>query len=461
MENTAKKSVFLIGEVTPLLPLGAPTIRDTLKVYFNHRLIFLRSKKESISSIATELMTHFQNSKIETIAKQEIVRKVFAIIDKYDTYKKTMYRDTDTQRRNEQKFVDLLNTQFDIVPKQNYHRNKNIPKKIEEAETLQLCDENSNTSDSVALGRRKVAVNVAQDCPFDDDNVEISNNTDDPDFETSLSKYQRSKFSITPAADEPGVIQKIINSPDVSSVLDRIGLSPPKFMLLCTAIAGEIGEDLNSCVLSTSTCYRRRKSHRNEIVTTIKDEFISTLTSNLVVHWDGKKLPDSTNDDIALRKKKVERLAIVVTGVDVMKIITIAKCEDGSGVDIAETVYEHIVNWSITEWIIGICTDTTATNTGCTNGSVILFQVLMEQNLLYFACRHHVFELVIGAIFIALFGETTAPSPDMFENFKSDWHKINQKSFKVSHLTDAIHLSLNTSKQSYCPFIPFWFEKHI
>lgn len=129
---------------------------------------------------------------------------------------------------------------------------------------------------------------------------------------------------------------------------------------------------------------------------------------------------------------KVERMAVVVTGVNVEKIITIAKTEDGCGITISDTVYEHVIDWRISDAIAAICTDTTATNTGQTNGSVILFQKKMNRNILYFACRHHFLELIIGAIFQLLFGESTGTSPSLFENFKRDWNEVNQSSFEVS-----------------------------
>lgn len=269
-------------------------------------------------------------------------------------------------------------------------------------------------------------VNINIDmCDIDDNWDEVNNNNDekDADFELSLSKYQKSKFSAGSNEKSTGVIHKIVNGPDVSSMLDRTGISSPKFTMLCATIAGVIGEDLNEVTLSSSTVDRRRKVHRDRIVTTIKDDFMSSTKSHLVLHWDGKKLFDTTNENSALRKKKVERLAIVVTGRDTQKIVTISKTKDG--LVTSDTVYENVIDWNLSEAIVALYTDTTASNTGGTNGSVVLFQKLMQRNILYFACRHHVDELIVSGIFIGLFGETNGPSPEMFENFKRDWHAIN------------------------------------
>lgn len=109
-----------------------------------------------------------------------------------------------------------------------------------------------------------------------------------------------------------------------------------------------------------------------------------------------------------------------------------AKTENGTGVVIADTVYEHVTEWKLLKSIVAVCTDTTASNTDTSNGSVVLFQQLANRNMIYFACRHHVDEVTIGGVFIGLFGESSGPSPEMLEYFKNDWHLINQASFKVS-----------------------------
>jgi hypothetical protein len=66
-----------------------------------------------------------------------------------------------------------------------------------------------------------------------------------------------------------------------------------------------------------------------------------------------------------------------------------------------------------------------------TNGAVVLFQKRMKRNIMYLACRHHFLELVIVSIFVLLFGESTGPSPELFENFRRNWSMVKQNSFQV------------------------------
>ena len=78
-----------------------------------------------------------------------------------------------------------------------------------------------------------------------------------------------------------------MNSPDVSSTLDRINLSDRKFTLLAAAIARANDEDINKDCLSRATVQRKRSANRNLISNQLQMEFQSRDRCLLVIHWDG------------------------------------------------------------------------------------------------------------------------------------------------------------------------------
>jgi len=69
-----------------------------------------------------------------------------------------------------------------------------------------------------------------------------------------------------------------------------------------------LGHNINDLTLSVSTARRARRDNRKKLAEKDKQEFNPNLP--LVVHWDGKLLPDITN----VVHEKVDRLAILVTG---------------------------------------------------------------------------------------------------------------------------------------------------
>ena len=74
----------------------------------------------------------------------------------------------------------------------------------------------------------------------------------------------------------------------------------------------------------------------------------------------------------------------------------------------SDAVSEMIEKWHLPlEQIIGLCYDTTASNSGKEKGSVKLVEAIVKHACLWLACRHHVGELHIKHVNIRIRGDTT------------------------------------------------------
>lgn len=122
---------------------------------------------------------------------------------------------------------------------------------------------------------------------------------------------------------------------------------------------------------------------------------------------------------------KIERLAVLVSGHGESKLLGIPKIKNSSGVSQAKAVLDCLFQWNLGDKIIGMCFDTTSTNTGGKNGACTILEQKLNKNLLYFACRHHVLELVLKAAFEVCFDVSQSPNILLFEKFKSEWDHIN------------------------------------
>lgn len=105
--------------------------------------------------------------------------------------------------------------------------------------------------------------------------------------------------------------------------------------------------------------------------------------NNLVVHWDGKIVPDLTG------RSKVDRIAVLVSYDGTAKFLGAPKIESGSGLNIAEAVYSVLIEWKIAEKVVASCFDTTSTNTGLEHGACYYLDQLLGRKLIQLACRHH------------------------------------------------------------------------
>jgi len=195
--------------------------------------------------------------------------------------------------------------------------------------------------------------------------------------------------------------------------------------------------------LSASTIRRRRIAHRKVLASKVKEQFAATVGSKpLTLHWDGKLLPDVTQ-----WKTKVDRIAILVTGQSTEQLLGVIKIQQGTGFEMARVCSEAIDNWNIRENIKSLCFDTTASNTGLIRGASTQLEKKLGRELLWFACRHHMYEVVLGGVFENQLGKTSAPHNLMFSRFQSQWQTINKSKFSTIDADKYLTARLNSQPE--------------
>ena len=121
----------------------------------------------------------------------------------------------------------------------------------------------------------------------------------------------------------------------------------------------------------------------------------------------------------------MNRLAVVAVQEEENQLLCVTKTEDSTGKVEADAEKEAINNWGLSEGIIACCFDTTSSNSGINSGSCVLLQQLLNKQLLWLACRHHIPELILKAAFQSLFGKTTSPVETLFSTLKSSWKSLD------------------------------------
>ena len=100
---------------------------------------------------------------------------------------------------------------------------------------------------------------------------------------------------------------------------------------------------------------------------------------------------------------------MIVSGKGVSQLLTVAKLANGSGEAKASAIHTALEDWNITSRIQAMCFDTTNSNTGRLAGACVLLEQKLDRELLSLACRHHILELVISAVFKICLGTTSSP----------------------------------------------------
>ena len=145
---------------------------------------------------------------------------------------------------------------------------------------------------------------------------------------------------------------------------------------------------------------------------------------SLIVHWDGKMLPD------LIGNIKVDRIAILVSYNGTCKFLGAPIITSSTGENIANVVHEQLVKWNIADHVKGMSFDTTSTNTGVNNGAAYLLQKKIGRDLLLLPCRHHIYEIFLRNVFESKLSSSSAPEVPIFERFARSWADLNRDSFK-------------------------------
>lgn len=123
--------------------------------------------------------------------------------------------------------------------------------------------------------------------------------------------------------------------------------------------------------------------------------------------------------------EKVERLAIAVSGLDISKLLAICELKTAHSLPQCKAIDNILEKWAFKHRIIGLCFDSTNSNTGEFGGVCILLERTMKRPLLQFACQHHIYEIVISEVFLTLVEKATAgPEISLFNRLQNYWNRI-------------------------------------
>jgi len=176
-------------------------------------------------------------------------------------------------------------------------------------------------------------------------------------------------------------------TPEVAAALDRTNTSHRKAARIFSAMAstGQLHHDAEELVSSPSAIRRARMKHRELFASVVKATFDPQVP--LILHFTGPG------------REHVDRLPILVSGQNVVKLLSIPKLHDGTAATISQAVMEIMNEWGLQNHVKGLCFDTTASNTGTKDGVCIRLETEIGHELLNLACRHHISEIMLEKVF--------------------------------------------------------------
>jgi len=185
--------------------------------------------------------------------------------------------------------------------------------------------------------------------------------------------------------------------------------------------------------------------HREALASEVKVSFHPSVP--LVLHWDGKIMEDYSGPG----RDHVDRLPVLVSGQDVVKLLAVPKLHDGTAVTMSRAVTDVIDEWGLRSSIKGLCFDTTASNTGAKGGACLLLEKEIGQEVLHLACRHHIAEIMLEKVF-TLYDVSKSPNMELFGHFRDFWPRIDQTSFSTAMDDENLAASVASWKDDVIKF---------
>lgn len=215
-----------------------------------------------------------------------------------------------------------------------------------------------------------------------------------------------------------------VMTPNVVAALDNCKISYRNSVHIIAVVADALGHDPQTLILNATSFRRIRAQVRKTLAENIKVLFQQAEIEYVTVHFDGKIVPDTFTG------KKIDRFPILVSTGDIQKIIDVPALEDGKGITQANAIYKALKDWGLCDAVQALCCDTTNANLGPKSGAAVILESLLEKDLLYFPCRHHIMEIILSGCFELKFPGTNGPNVPLFKRFQSSWSEINKQNYQ-------------------------------
>jgi len=476
MANTRSvSSVWLIGGLEEGFKTSKlPSRGEVLKVLFYYHVAESMGLKESLDKTVSLLLPVWQMARVPTKAPNHIIEHVRKLHGEWQGLKKRINRTSDTNVSNHTMFQDSLGDLFDVA-----HRDAMTLMKVEDRLFLEAQREKGRRGTMAGLDRslalkeervmkRKVAAanyalkmksavttegtSSSADVHGENDDDEAGD-YDDPDEDCDFSAGNITLGEPTPASECPSTSKcrlrgtREMVTPEVTAALDRTNTSDRKAAHILSAIAstGQLQHESQELIVSRSSIRRARMKHREALASEVKVSFHPSVP--LVLHWDGKIMEDYSGPG----RDHVDRLPVLVSGQDVVKLLAVPKLHDGTAVTMSRAVTDVIDEWGLRSSIKGLCFDTTASNTGAKGGACLLLEKEIGQEVLHLACRHHIAEIMLEKVF-TLYDVSKSPNMELFGHFRDFWPRIDQTSFSTAMDDENLAASVASWKDDVIKF---------
>ncbi|CAG9793804.1 unnamed protein product [Diatraea saccharalis] len=438
--RSSKKEIFLIGDIKyQITGSKLPSNGQVLAVlFYNIREVNL-SINESANLTIRECIIYWEKARIPTKSLPNCVKKLVSLYQIWRDLQKNSKKTQDVFKQRRQEFLSNLNNLFDIAhvdALQLIKINEDrvfLQRQREPGRPGHLAGVDKKLTEKEEKTRlrnieeEKRRVKYLSSLAPSTSSYEHPQRKSSSDSEITVLQENKSSSSGMSSKPDKICIRKNFMTPKLVAALDRCQLSVRDSVFIIEATIEALGHNTDEFPISKSSIHRIRTEMRRKRANAIKINFRYKVPDTVTVHWDGKLLPA-----LDARKSKEERLPIVISYDNNEQLIAVPKLVNSSGSEQAQAVWNAIIDWNLEDRVQILCCDTTASNTGHINGACVLLEQKLGREMLVFACRHHVYELVLKSVFeVKISQVTTSPDIPLFKKFRENWKNVDAQKIEI------------------------------
>lgn len=351
----SNEDVWLVGQYLNAFPISKdlPTNGIVFRRFMYIINVEKLNKVKSAYLVSKELIDLWNKNQLKYCMKATSIRnKLLSFYKNWARMKKNSKRSSEAQIECQKKFTNSLHCLFDIgvLAKSRKEIDKRARSYLEVQRNRTLVEESSTSapSDSDTVADSNAHVKISQESPdfqilqssdFESSSEspkKTSSGSEFTDLRVGESKQTKNKAKKIKCRPSP-----VINF-EVASALDRCKVSDRNAVYLISSIARALGNDISSLTLNRESIRTARAQIRLQYYKDIKDSFKPNV--KLTVHWDSKLLPNISS---SAAMAKTDRLAVVVSGDGVRKLLSVPIIPNSTGKAQADAVYGSLTDWDI------------------------------------------------------------------------------------------------------------------
>lgn len=387
----------MIGESIDSLPVQLPRKIDVLRFYFSFSRDIPDSRK--ISSIVKRIEDRCRENAVRTKGTETIRIKMKRLVKSCKEFvsKRKVCRGSHAERQKQEKFHRSIYDLFDVANHSTVDRHTS----------------NSSIDFTESLSSQESDIPSSSDDHHSDLDFDPDHHDSDPDYDPSeevLSSHEK--------------------LPVPAHLLKAISESRGSYRL-CEKLLN-VGVKING---GNPSAYGMSKSNLWSKITQLrsaqKNELLASLsadTCKIILQFDGKQCTRLNERHVGKEERFIVLCHTNKGDIPLGFFILNSK----SGLDCATQIINSLAEYNLLDRVVGMVCDTESANTGSQNGTCVLVERGLELELLHFLCRHHIKEVQLKDVFVAVFGRSQSSHITTFDMLIENWDYIKSTGFHYS-----------------------------